>query len=148
MRAFFVLINNNNYLIPYHSYRKGDFVNTQQIVWIAVMIIFTVVELCTLNMITIWLVLGALAALIGCILGASVMAQMWIFVIVSVLALAVTKPIVSKKLHQKRISPGKFAGKVMVNGQEWSAVAKDGASIPEGASVTVIEISGVKLIVE
>lgn len=140
--------------------------NTQQIVWIAVMIIFTVVELCTFNMVTIWLVLGALAALICCMLGASMMTQMWIFVIVSVLALAVTKPIVAKKLQQKRIStnadriigmrgivtediaPGKFAGKVTVNGQEWSAVAKDGATIPEGTSVTVLEISGVKLIVE
>ena len=140
--------------------------NMYQIMWIIAMIVLTIVELCTFNMITIWFVLGALAAFIASVAGVGVSAQLWIFVIVSLLMLAVTYPVVSKKLMLKKTSTNadrligmkgvvtdeitsvKFAGKVSINGQEWSAIEKNGTNVEEGEIVKITEINGVKLVVE
>lgn len=140
--------------------------NNYAILWIVAMVALAVVELCTYNMITIWFVIGGAVAFVTSLLGASLGVQLWVFVIVSVLALIVTKPLVSKKLRTDRIStnadriigmkavvtenitPEKFAGKVKVGGQEWSAVASDGETISAGNTVTVEKIDGVKLVVK
>lgn len=140
--------------------------NNYAILWIVAMVALAAVELCTYNMITIWFVVGGAVAFVTSLLGASLGVQLWVFVIVSVLALIVTKPLVSKKLRTDRIStnadriigmkavvteditPEKFAGKVKVGGQEWSAVASDGETISAGNTVTVEKIDGVKLVVK
>lgn len=140
--------------------------NMYQIMWIVTMIVLTIVELCTLNMITIWFVLGALAAFVASVMGVGVVTQLWVFAIASLAMLAITYPVVSKKLIGKKTSTNadrligmkgivtdeitsvKFAGKVSINGQEWSAVEKNGTNIEEGQIVKVTEISGVKLVVE
>lgn len=139
--------------------------NNYAILWIVAMVALTVVELCTFNMITIWFVIGGAASFVASLLGASLPLQLWVFVIVSLVALAVTKPLVNKKLRRERIStnadriigmkaivteditPDKFAGKVKVGGQEWSAVTSDGEIISAGDTVTVEKIDGVKLVV-
>lgn len=140
--------------------------NSYAILWIVAMVILTVVEICTYNMITIWFVIGGAAAFVASLTGASLPAQLWVFVIVSLVALAVTKPLINKKLRKERIStnadriigmkaivteditPNKFAGKVKAGGQEWSAVASDGETISAGSTVTVEKIEGVKLVVK
>ena len=140
--------------------------NYPAICWIGAMVALTVIELCTFNMVTVWFVAGAAVAFVASVLGVSVSAQLWIFVIVSVIALVVTKPLVSKKLKITRIStnadriigmraivtedisPDKFAGKVKAGGQEWSAVSADGEIKQYGSSVTVEKIEGVKLVVK
>ena len=140
--------------------------NNYAILWIAIMVALTVVELCTYNMITIWFVAGGAVAFAASLLGASLPIQLWIFVIVSVATLVLTKPLVTKKLRADRIStnadriigmkavvtedisPDKFAVKVNVGGQEWSAVSSDGETITEGNTVTVEKIDGVKLVVK
>ncbi len=139
--------------------------NYPAICWIGAMVVLTVVELCTFNMITVWFVAGAAASFVASVLGVSLETQLWIFVIVSVAALVVTKPLISKKLKNTRIStnadriigmkaivtedisPDKFAGKVKAGGQEWSAVSADGEIKQAGSSVTVEKIEGVKLVV-
>ena len=136
------------------------------IFWIAAAVIFSIIEILTFNMITIWFVSGSVASLIFSILGFSFNVQIWVFVIVSVLSLIVTKPIVSKKISKQKqytnieriigttaivtddITQEKFAGKVMVSGQEWSAVTKDGSIKKSGEKVIIKSIEGVKLIVE
>lgn len=140
--------------------------NNYAILWIVAMVALAAVELFTYNMITIWFVVGGAVAFVTSLLGASLGVQLWVFVIVSVLSLIVTKPLVSKKLRTDRIStnadriigmkavvteditPEKFAGKVKVCGQEWSAVASDGETISAGNTVTVEKIDGVKLVVK
>lgn len=48
----------------------------------------------------------------------------------------------------KEILPLKKAGQIEVLGQIWSAIAEDGqSSIPEGATVRVLAIHGVKAVV-
>ena len=136
-----------------------------KILWIAAIVIFSIIELNTFNMVTIWFVTGSVAALISSLFGIDLIYQLWIFTIVTIISLIVTKPIVKKKIAVKKTSTNadriigmkgivtesitndKFAGKVKVNGQEWSAISVDGTEIKEGKTVTVENIEGVKLIV-
>ena len=62
--------------------------------WIVLMTVLAVVELMTLNFVTIWFAAGSLAALISSLTGIDFVWQMWIFIIVSVLSLIFTKPLV------------------------------------------------------
>lgn len=134
--------------------------------WIILMVALIIVEASTASLVCIWFAIGALGAALAKLFGLTFFYQMVVFVLVSALALCLTKPLV-KKLRTKgktatnadmligkygivteEITNDKFAGKVKVAGQEWSAVAEDGGEIPKNSKITVKSISGVKLIVE
>ena len=136
------------------------------IIWIVLAAVFAVVEACTVQLVSVWFALGAVAALIAETLGVPELVQLVIFVAVSVLALALTRPIV-KKFSTSKIQPtnadmniGQEAivthdinntegtGAAKVKGIEWTARSADGSEIPKGETVTVKAIEGVKLIVE
>ena len=87
------------------------------------------------------------------------------FVVVTAIALAVTRPIV-KRMKQKRpeatnadryigkhgivlqnIDNAHAKGMVKVDNEKWTARSADGQPIKEGEDVTVTAIEGVKLIV-
>ena len=134
--------------------------------WLVLMIVLTIVELMTMNFVTIWFAIGALAALISSIAGVETAVQMWIFVGVSVVSLILTKPLLNKKIDFKKtetnadmvigktgiviseINSDKFAGEVKVSGKIWSAVSIDGGVIEKETKVKIIKIEGVKLVVE
>ena len=136
-------------------------------VWLCILIATIVIELATMGLTTIWFAGGALVALIAAALGAHIAVQIALFVIVSVVLLIFTRPVAMKYFNKDRektnvesmtgkqaieteeIDNLKGQGTVTVDGQEWSARAKEeGVVIPEGAVVTVLEVSGVKLLVE
>lgn len=135
------------------------------IIWLVAAVAFAVIEALTFNLVTIWFAIGALAAFVFSYCGVGITVQMWIFVLVSVAALALTKPIVAKKLNVKKQSTnadmiiGKtgvvtsdivhdnFGGEVKVCGKFWSATALDGNDIPEGCEVIVERIDGVRAVV-
>ena len=135
-------------------------------IWIVLMVALIVVEACTANLVCIWFAIGALGAAISKLLGANMLWQTVTFVLLSAVALGSTKPLV-KKLRGKgktatnadmvigktgivieEITNDKFAGKVKVAGQEWSAVTADGSEISKNSKITVMKIDGVKLVVE
>lgn len=74
---------------------------TMYIVWAAAIIGFAILEGITFQLVSIWFVFGSLAAFIASLLGASVAVQVIIWLVVSVLALAITRPLVKKKLTAK-----------------------------------------------
>ena len=134
--------------------------------WIAVTIVFVIIEVATTQLVTIWFALGGIAALIACTLKAELYIQIIIFAVVSTLALVLTRPLV-KKLDKKEFSPtnadrniGKSAtvtetinniagkGAVSVGGNIWTARSSDGSVIEKDTIVTVEKIDGVKLIVK
>lgn len=135
-------------------------------IWLAVLIGAIVLEIATTQIVSIWFAAGALAALIATLAGVgNVWIQLLIFVIVSAVALIVTRPLV-KKLINKKAEPtnadmvlGKTgivteaidnlapSGLVKVNGSVWTARSADGSVIAEGEKVVIKEISGVKLLV-
>ena len=135
--------------------------------WLVLAAIFIVIELVTLGLTTIWFAGGAFIAAIAALLHANLVIQVILFLVVSIVLLVLTRPIAVKHLDSKTEKTnvdaliGKKAvvlqeinnvmdtGQAKVNGMEWTARAKnDNQIIPEGATVTIVEISGVKLIVE
>ncbi len=136
------------------------------IFWIVLLVIFLVVEAVTSQMVTIWFAAGAAAAIVAELLKAPVYLQWIIFVVVSAITLAATRPLV-RKLTQTKMQPtnadrciGQTAvvveeinnidgkGQVQVGGIIWTARSSDGAVFAKDERVTVEKIDGVKLIVK
>ena len=135
-------------------------------VWIAATIAFIIVEAATAQLVTIWFAAGSAAATIAALLKADTLVQFIVFVAVSLIALAITRPLV-KKLTKQKFSPtnaDRFIGEkatvtqkidniaqtglVKLQGTVWTARSADGSVIADGETVTVKAIEGVKLIVE
>ena len=136
------------------------------IMWIALTIVFAVIEALTLQVVTIWFAVGSLGAIIANVVHASPLIQLIVFVALSILTLVIARPYL-KKFTKTKTQPtnadvciGKRAvvteeinntlatGQVKIRGIVWTArSADDGIVIPEGTVVTVKAIEGVKLIV-
>ena len=68
-------------------------------IWILAAVVFGVLEGITAQLVSIWFVLGAVAAAVAAACGGAVWLQGVLFVAVSVVALLATKPLVKKYLH-------------------------------------------------
>ncbi len=134
-------------------------------VWLAVLAAALIVELVTPTaLVSIWFAAGALAAVVLTILNAPFWLQVVVFALVSLVLLAIVRPIASRYLRgnivatnadrtigavavvEKRISAQNW-GIVKVEGALWSAAAVDGGTIEEGSRVRVAAIEGAKLLV-
>ena len=139
--------------------------NNMSIVWVAVMVIFLIVEAATAGLTCIWFAIGALAALIAALFGAPLWLQIIWFFVISFVTLYLTRPLVKKYVNSKSqptnadMVIGKEAlvteaidnvegvGAVAVGGKVWTARSADGQPVETGSIVTVLRIEGVKLIV-
>lgn len=140
--------------------------NTEFILWIVSLIAFIVVEAVTAQLVTIWFAAGALCALVAEVLDAPLWLQLTIFVVVSAITLAATRPLVKKMKSKPSVSTnadsiiGQKAlvteeidnlaakGRADVNGMSWSARSENNTVIPAGTEVIIQRIEGVKLIVK
>ena len=136
------------------------------IFWIIAAVLFAVIEAATVALVTVWFAVGALAAAIAAQFGASILFQVSTFVVVSAILLCVTRPVFKKISVKKpqRTNADRFIGEeamvikkiddinndgqVKIAGQVWSAVSEDKSPLEEGTIVKVIDIRGVKLVVE
>ena len=135
--------------------------------WLALVVIMLVIEIITLGLTTLWFAGGALVAFIAALLGAPLVVQVILFLVVSVALLLITRPLAVKYFNKDRIKTNAESligaqgivtseiinlqgiGQVTVGGQEWSAKAKDSQrNFQPGEVVDIVEIQGVKLIVE
>ncbi len=139
---------------------------TVYIFWAAAIIIFGIAEAVTVQLVSIWFLVGAIAALITALCGASPVIQIIVFIAVSVLALVITRPLVKKYITPKRentnadrvigqtgivtqdIDNIKATGQVKVDGKFWTARSFDNSVIPAEREVIIDKIDGVKLIVK
>ena len=136
-------------------------------IWMALVIIFLVVELVTVGLTTIWLAGGALVAFILAAVGADFWIQLVAFFVVSFVLIFFTRPIAVKYFNPRRtrtnseeligeiikvtrrIDNRSAEGTALAKGLEWSArAASDDMIIEKDTLVNVIRIEGVKLIVE
>ena len=136
------------------------------LIWLVIAVLLGVLEAITVDMIAIWFSLGSLVAIIPAALSAPFWLQLVIFLAVSLLSLAVTRPLVVDVLKVKKTSTNadqiigmlgvvieeidnvKDIGRIKVHGLDWSARSDDGAPIEVDTQVLVKEIQGVKTIVE
>ena len=136
-------------------------------IWMALVIIFLVVELVTVGLTTIWLAGGALVAFILAAVGADFWIQLVAFFAVSFVLIFFTRPYAVKYFNPRRtrtnseeligeiikvtrrIDNRSAEGTALAKGLEWSARAvSDDLIIEKDTLVKVIRIEGVKLIVE
>ena len=136
------------------------------IIWIAAIIIFGIAEAATAGLVSIWFVVGAVAALVATELGAALWLQFAAFLIVSILALIATRPLARKMLdktivptnadrvlhHEAKVTETvdneNAAGAVYIDGKTWTARSADGEVIEPDAAVRILRMEGVKLIVQ
>ena len=139
----------------------------QPIIWLVALILFGVGEAVTVGLTSIWFAVGALGALIVSGLGFGFWPQFLVFALLSLISMAILRP-VAKNLLKPNYSAtnadrvlgatglvteeiDNMEGKGLVNlsGQVWSARSSqaDGV-IPAGQEVRVLNIQGVKVIVE
>lgn len=139
--------------------------NIWAIIWLALIIVFFVLEAATVQLMSIWFAAGALAAMVVNLLGAEVWLQMVVFFTVSIVLLAVLWPMARKRVKAKvvptnadalvgrvctvteEISPVE-GGRVKLGDVTWSARSESGDMIPVGTLVKVLKIQGAKVFVE
>ncbi len=135
------------------------------IFWLAATVILFIAEAITVNLVTIWFAIGALAAFIVAIVGGDLWLQIVICIAVTILTLVFTRPIAKKHINGKHEATnadaviGKIAvvtedidnlsakGAVSCMGKVWTARSLNDEKISQGDKVAVVEIRGVKLIV-
>lgn len=137
-------------------------------IWLGLLAAFVVIEAATVQLLTVWFAVGSLAALITYLFTDNIAVQIAVFVIVSAVALVVTRPLVRKMTAAKKqptnadrfvgcegivtdaVNNTEASGLVRVKGSLWTARTEsdDCLPIPIGSKVRVKRIEGVKLIVE
>ena len=135
-------------------------------VWVGLTVFFVLVELLTAQLTTIWFAVGSVASLLlSAFVVDNVVIQIVVFVVVSALALVITRPVVKKFVNKKAeptnadVNIGKIGivtedisnidgrGEVKAGGIVWTA-RSTGDPLYAGERVRIVRIEGVKLIVE
>ena len=135
------------------------------IIWLLILVSLLIIEFLTLGLTSIWFAGGALAAIIATELGANIVVQIIVFLAVSVVILFLFRPKAVSYFNSKiertnadsligkeakiieTVNNKENTGKAIINGQEWTARAKNDKDVFEVDSWAKIEaISGVKLI--
>ena len=139
----------------------------EPIMWLILLACFLVVEAITVGLTTIWFAGGALVAAIASGLGAGILIQWVLFLIVSLALLIFTRPMAVRYMNKgvpktnvnsligeravviQKINNLEQTGQVRINDIEWMArTSSDEVTIPELAIVTIEDVQGVKLIVK
>ena len=133
--------------------------------WSIAIFLFVILEAATAGLSSIWFALGSLAALISSLLGAPLWLQIVVFSVLSLVTLALTRPLAMKYINSKSqptnadrligttgivtetIDNIAATGTVSANGRLWTARSASGSSIEPQTLVTIEKIDGVKLIV-
>ncbi len=136
-------------------------------IWLIAAGIFFVAEIITIGFLIFWLGIGALLAMIVSFFTSNIIIQTAVFVISSTILIFVTKPLVNKiTKNDKTVSTNVYSiigkrgiviedinlvegkGQIKVDGEVWSAICNGNVTIPSGTEITVLEIRGVKALVE
>lgn len=129
-------------------------------VWLAIVILLTIVELMTVNLTTIWFVISGIAAIGLSFVTENFLIQFACFVILGIVLLIVSKPFVKKFLENKNQKTNLDRiigmngvvtkdiddlnyGEVKVDGKIWTASA--GEKIKKDEKVEILEIIGSKI---
>ena len=133
-------------------------------VWVALTVIFSLIEVFTLGLTTVWFALASLVMVFLSFLPIPLVYQLSIFLVISACLFIFTRPVALKKFKIGREKTnvddligkhalvvkqiGEFdAGEVKINGQIWTACSQDSTVINEGTKCEVVRIEGVRAIV-
>jgi membrane protein implicated in regulation of membrane protease activity len=131
--------------------------------WLGLFLLAVIFEAATVDFVAIWFAVGSVPAFILAIVGAPIWLQVTTFLVITIVLISFTRPYMLRYFKTNQIKTnaqsviGKTAtvsmvilpneiGAVKLRGQEWSAIAS--SKIEVGTEVRILEIEGVKLIVE
>ena len=134
-------------------------------IWLIFIIALVAFEAITAQIVALWFIGGALAALLLAIFNVPFVFQAIAFVVVSIALLFLTKPLVKKinlkndfKTNAEELTeevgvvvksiPMDDIGEVKVKYQTWNAVSENNEPISEGKKVSIVRIEGNKLVVK
>ena len=135
------------------------------VLWIILAAMFLALEFGTVALISLWFVVGALAAMAADLLGAALWLQVLIFALISLGMLLLLRPFLRKFVEPHKVSTnvdavvGKEAvvleaidnlagtGAIKLEGKVWTARSVSGDRIPAGMVVNVQSVEGVKAMV-
>jgi membrane protein implicated in regulation of membrane protease activity len=139
----------------------------ESVFWLILFVIFIVFELLTMGLTTVWFAGGALISFLLSLVDAPLIIQILVFFAVSGLLLYFTRPLASRCInkHTTKTNVDDLIGKtvkvtetidnfnemgiVVINGNDWTArTIQDGMVIPKDTAVQIVEIKGVKAIVQ
>lgn len=135
------------------------------IIWLIAAAILGIIEVSTVNLITLWFAVSALVAAVFAAFGAGPGVQIPVFVVVSAILVIATRPLAKRFLNRNTVATNadriistqgivieeinsiKGTGQVKVMGQVWSAKSAEGEDIAEGTSVKIVALEGAKVVV-
>ena len=128
-------------------------------VWLAVAVILAIIEMSTVNLVSIWYIISSITTMIVSLFTDNVVIQVAIFVLGGTLLLLLTKGAIKKILPEKTKTnidriidmegivtekiTKKTPGEVKVDGKHWTAIADE--NIPVDTPVKILEINSTKL---
>lgn len=138
-------------------------------IWLIAATFLAAIEIVTTSFFMLWFAIGAVAASIANLLGADLVVQGSIFILVSLLLVLFTRPLTAKFVEPRENEaktnleglPGRIgvalenfnyesgnSGLVKLGGDIWSAISIGDQKVSKGDQVKVIRVEGVRLIVE
>lgn len=134
--------------------------------WIGIAVVAAILEGCTVQLVSIWFTVGAVASAITSVFTDNLIIQLTVFIVVAIVCIAATRPLARrfKNRHGDVATNcdryiGKVAevivdvnnieavGQVRVEGSVWSAKSTTDDILPVGTKVKVNNIEGVKMVV-
>jgi membrane protein implicated in regulation of membrane protease activity len=132
-------------------------------IWLGIFIVALFLEFATSDMVSIWFALAAVPSFILALFNVHVVVQIVLFVVVAILLLVLTRPVVMKYFKTNEIKTNVDAvigttatviakitpdtiGLVKIRSTDWSAISHQ--TIEVGEKVRILDVEGVKLIVE
>ena len=137
--------------------------------WIAVALVFAIVEVGTVALFAAFLSLGAVAAAVAAFTGADPVTQVIVFAVAAIAGvLLVRRPLLIylRARHTPELLSGAASmigqtavvvdairgpherGHVRIAGEDWPALTRDGSPVPTGKAVQVVDIRRATLVVE
>ena len=134
------------------------------IIWSVVVVAAIVVEVCTVNLTTIWFAIAGVVSLILALLDVNIIWQCVVFLVLSIILLLLTRPLIRRITRKsnahtnadrifdktavvtKEISPDEI-GEVQIDEDIWRAISESKETFSVGEKVIINSFEGNKVIV-
>lgn len=134
-------------------------------IWLAVLAVSLIVEFVTMELVSVWVAVGALGAMILALCGVQLEIQLAVFVVISIACILGLRRVTLKLLNRnkdktnidvvigtthkliKPISEGEL-GAIKINGVEWGVRLQNNDEAEIGEIVEILEVDGNKFVVK
>lgn len=134
-------------------------------IWLGITVVAAVVELITIDLVSIWFTVGGLGALLSLALGLSQTIQITVFIVLSIICIGISRPLAKKYLRTQIVSTNydrvigqhglvlkridaDTRGEVKVLSSTWSASSVDNSTLEEGDYCEILAVEGAHLVVK